>query len=625
MTFTTLSDSLPPSRDAPVPDGSSHAPSAGDDRTASVAIDGNGTWKRPAVLAMVAAALLAMVLWAASGAAQWRGYPTEHAHGRLTTVVLGVAVQIILVCIARFAIAPPLPSRRVLWLALACWTVARLVTTSLVPLLADEAYHWAWAGRLALGYYDHPGMVAWLARLMAPGHGDATALVRLSCVVQGAVLVALTYALAKMTTGREDTARRSALLVMLMPVFAAGSLVLAPPVPFNVFWLMTVALLWWAHSTRRTVAWIAAGVALGGALDSYFISFLIPPIACIYLVAARSVRRTLARPGPWLALLVAGACFLPTLVWNAQHDWSTMRFNLTTRYEATRFRPDAVAAYAIQVALCASPVLAVGLVAHGAAALRRVRRDAADGALFLLCMGFGPLLVFLAISTGQKITGYYAAPGLIPLVVLFVEHARRRGAFDARRRARGLYKLATDTSLWLTMGIVAALLLPALVPAATARRISQRIEPETASKRTAEVYGWPALDRFLAAQGTRFGADTPVVIVASSYAQAALTMHYARNADYVYNLGEETSRYGRQSLYWHSLRSLPAGRDAIIIRTGLDARTPKFRTQVERLFDRVEPIEISSDADPILRDFALFRASGYRPPPPPAPADGAGK
>ena len=33
-----------------------------------------------------------------------------------------------------------------------------------LDLYADEAYYWMWSRRLAIGYFDHPPMVAWLIR-----------------------------------------------------------------------------------------------------------------------------------------------------------------------------------------------------------------------------------------------------------------------------------------------------------------------------------------------------------------------------------------------------------------------------------------------------------------------------
>ena len=48
------------------------------------------------------------------------------------------------------------------WAIVAFVTLARGFAAWKVPLTGDEAYYWEWAKHLALGYADHPPMVAYL-------------------------------------------------------------------------------------------------------------------------------------------------------------------------------------------------------------------------------------------------------------------------------------------------------------------------------------------------------------------------------------------------------------------------------------------------------------------------------
>src|SRR5258705_7788716 len=52
---------------------------------------------------------------------------------------------------------------------------------------------------------------------------------------------------------------------------------------------------------------------------------LIPAVLAFMLVPDWR-RRWLLSPYPWLAALIAVVLFLPVLVWNAQHDWASFRF-----------------------------------------------------------------------------------------------------------------------------------------------------------------------------------------------------------------------------------------------------------------------------------------------------------
>ena len=52
----------------------------------------------------------------------------------------------------------------------------KLAVARCFPLIGDEAYYWLWSRRPALGYFDHPPMVAWLITLstaVLPGEAGA--------------------------------------------------------------------------------------------------------------------------------------------------------------------------------------------------------------------------------------------------------------------------------------------------------------------------------------------------------------------------------------------------------------------------------------------------------------------
>ena len=61
---------------------------------------------------------------------------------------------------------------------------------------------------------------------------------------------------------------------------------------------------------------------------------LLPAVAAFMLVPKWRAR-WLVSPYPWLAALIATVLFLPVLVWNAEHDWASFRFQFV-RAAATR-------------------------------------------------------------------------------------------------------------------------------------------------------------------------------------------------------------------------------------------------------------------------------------------------
>ena len=70
----------------------------------------------------------------------------------------------------------------------------------------DEAYHWLYAEHPALGYYDHPPMMAWveLAGLSVPGAGASTSALRIGFIV---MFAGSTWLLARLRRGRTANAQ----------------------------------------------------------------------------------------------------------------------------------------------------------------------------------------------------------------------------------------------------------------------------------------------------------------------------------------------------------------------------------------------------------------------------------
>ena len=58
-----------------------------------------------------------------------------------------------------------MPIRRALWILIVASTTLRLFSACYLGLGNDEAYHWLYATHPALGYYDHPPMMAWIEML----------------------------------------------------------------------------------------------------------------------------------------------------------------------------------------------------------------------------------------------------------------------------------------------------------------------------------------------------------------------------------------------------------------------------------------------------------------------------
>jgi 4-amino-4-deoxy-L-arabinose transferase-like glycosyltransferase len=205
-------------------------------------------------------------------------------------------------------------------------TALRLTYAGAIDLRTDEAYYWTWSKESALSFLDHPPMIAWFIRFGTAIFGDTGLGVRFA----GIVAMLVTQLLLADIVRRVTHDVRAVVLAVLMPEAALYyGLLMAKVAPDVAMIPFAVAMLWALvrlHESGDGRWWLAAGVFGGLALLSKFtVVMLLPAVAAFMLVPAWR-RRWLFSPYPFAAALIAVAVFSPVLIWNAQHDWASFRF-----------------------------------------------------------------------------------------------------------------------------------------------------------------------------------------------------------------------------------------------------------------------------------------------------------
>jgi hypothetical protein len=237
------------------------------------------------------------------------------------------------------------PPAHLIWLtwlaALVCYW---LIQGFSLGMSDDEAYYWVLSQKPALGYAYHPPLVAWTMTAFETLTAWIPALSREGRARLGAILLAASFfaiGLGWVRSVLRSEQRREPgpgdLVLTLLPGLAGVAWMIVPDLPLFLGW----SLCWWgcwvaAHAkgatTPRATLLLFAG-AVAGLLSKFSaVLFLFSSAVLILFLPKVSItrRRNL------LFALAAGAVvgLVPTLIWNFQNDWVSIRYQFVERHRS---------------------------------------------------------------------------------------------------------------------------------------------------------------------------------------------------------------------------------------------------------------------------------------------------
>jgi 4-amino-4-deoxy-L-arabinose transferase-like glycosyltransferase len=217
------------------------------------------------------------------------------------------------------------------WFIVAFVTLSRGFAAWKLPLTGDEAYYWEWAKHLALGYADHPPMVAYL--IFPLDWVTANPLfVRLGFLACGVVATLAAAGAAKRITGDERAGMVTALAMTLAPMLSVGFVLATPDGPLMAGWALCLYLTVRASQTHSRRDFVLLGLAIAFALLSKMFAWAL--VAGIVAWSLAPDRKKLWREGLGISFAIAAVLSVPYLVWNAEHHWIGFVFALAQRHVA---------------------------------------------------------------------------------------------------------------------------------------------------------------------------------------------------------------------------------------------------------------------------------------------------
>ena len=317
---------------------------------------------------------------------------------------------------------------------LAVLTLFRFWYDAQHELLQDEAYYWQWSRHLDWGYYDNTPLMAPVIRLFTGIFGSTELGVRAGASVCALLISVFVYLLAKRLFGAA-VAVVSVVLANVIPLFAAGSVIMTQDPVQIAFWAAALYVVNRALTDRpRWSWWLGAGVLAGLAAQAKLNALALLPGVFLYVLLSPTARaRWLRRPEPYAAGLVALLVFAPFLWWNHTHQNA---FWIHAHAMASRGSghdgPKWVLRFLGDQALLLSPFVFLTYLYTLYDGARRGVKEQDDASLYLWCPSLVAFSATLVTALRSKVEGNWAVDayvtGVILVAAVFVRAWERRQA-----------------------------------------------------------------------------------------------------------------------------------------------------------------------------------------------------
>jgi hypothetical protein len=260
---------------------------------------------------------------------------------------------------------PPLPDVLVVPLLFAALKLAlHALAITNYGYFRDELYYIACSKHLAWGFVDQPPFSIALLALNREIFGDSLLALRWLPALSGAGTVLMTGLLVRELGGGRFAQTLACLCALLPPVWLAVDHFFSMNAFDTFFWSLAALLLLRALEGRRPGTWVWLGVVVGLGLLNKTSMLWFGGAVFLALVLTHH-RRTLLTPWPWIAAGLAGAVFLPHVLWQMQNGWPTLEF-MRNATQSKMVRTGFVAFWTQQILVMNPALLPVWLAGLGA-------------------------------------------------------------------------------------------------------------------------------------------------------------------------------------------------------------------------------------------------------------------
>jgi 4-amino-4-deoxy-L-arabinose transferase-like glycosyltransferase len=391
----------------------------------------------------------------------------------------------------------------------AAWVLTLGVHIALAMSLSpfgDEAWYWQESRSLDWSFSDIPAATAWLIRAGEALFGHGVLGMRSLFLLQGALIPLILMSTSRRLFG-DAAAWRTGLLALALPLLGLMGIFALPDVPLTFFTVVAFDQLERATRTNRSGAWLLLGFALTGAWLTHYRAAVVVAAGLVFLCLTPRGRQLWSNPRLWMALSVSCLGLVPLLIFNAEHQWVAVHFQIVER-NPWSFHGDAIIE-PIEQAIACTPLFYLLLLWAAWRCLRSSSRAPWD---LLACCAVAPLLLFFAFGffiDDVRFRLHWPIPGYLPLLIALPALIQTTWSHSAMR----WFVAAAAVALSIGLGLAYVYLASAAMPSLAERLVGVKAFPEhfvgwtDATERTRELLAQAPADAVLVADNFMLAAE----------------------------------------------------------------------------------------------------------------------